>query len=74
MRIASHPETRWTNKKLPNGVQASQHWRRSTESSGKTEKEMGRRNHSKSLTTEETQEFKRNDLKNNDTWIWAAKD
>ena len=49
-----------------------QQWFQIKQSSGKTQKEMGRRH--QFLKLEETEETKGNDLKNNETWIRLPKD
>ena len=52
----------------------SQQWMQGKQSSGKTEKEMGRDDIKQFLKHQETEETKGNHLKNNDTWIMVAKD
>ena len=50
-----------------------QHWSQSQQSSGKTEKRW-EDDINQFLKPDETEATKGDDSKNNDTWIWAAKD
>ena len=72
MRTASHPETRWTKKATK--------WNPGLGIRAKACRAVGRPKKrweddiNQFLMPEETQETKGKELKNNDTWIWAAKD
>ena len=72
MRIASHPETRWTKKAAK--------WNPGLSIRTKACRAVGRPNKrweddiNQFLKPEETEETEGNDLRNNDTWIWAAAD
>ena len=72
MRIASHPETTRTKKAAtwnPGLCIAAEACRAVGRPKKRWEDDI---NHF--LKPEETDETKGNDLRNNDTWIWAAKD
>ena len=68
MRITSHPETRSTkNIKMES---RPQHWMQSKHSPrNRWEDDINQ-----FFKLEETDETQGNDLKNNDTWTWVAKD
>ena len=71
MRIASLPETRWTKK--------AARWNPALSVGTKAYRAVGRPKRwedevNQFLKPEETDETKGNGIKNNDTWIWVAKD
>ena len=72
MRTASHGKERWTKK--------TARWNPGLSPTAKAGRSVGRPRKrweddiNEFGRTDETEESKGNDLKNNDTWIWAAKD
>ena len=70
MRIASHPETRWT-KRQQNGIQASA--LQSKQSRVGRPRKRWEDDVNQVLKSEETEETRENDMKTNDAWIWLAK-